>query len=87
MELAHLSYRNGTYEDYLGLRGLKRLGKRKWRRHVAYCVARLIAALYVDDVVLGGGNAKKLADLPERCRIGSNANAFRGGFRLWEKTP
>jgi predicted NBD/HSP70 family sugar kinase len=59
MELAHLSYRNGTYEDYLGLRGLKRLGKRKWRKHVAYCVTRLIAALYVDDVVLGGGNRQK----------------------------
>ena len=87
MELAHLSYRKGTYEDYLGLRGLKRLGKRKWRKHVAYCVARLIAALYLDDVVLGGGNAKKLADLPERCRIGTNENAFRGGLRLWEKTP
>jgi polyphosphate glucokinase len=84
MELAHLSYRKGTYEDYVGLRGLERLGKKKWRRHIAYVVARLIAALHPDDVVLGGGNAKKLKELPPGCRAGDNANAFVGGFRLWE---
>jgi polyphosphate glucokinase len=86
MELAHLSYRKGTYEDYLGLRGMKRLGKKKWRKHVDYCVARLISALHLDDVVLGGGNAKNLTKLPKRCRAGNNANAFLGGFRLWEQT-
>ena len=86
MELAHLSYRKGTYDDYLGVRGLKRRGLKKWLTHVDHCVARMISALYLDDVVLGGGNAKKLTKLPRRCRAGSNANAFLGGFRLWEKT-
>src|SRR5438132_9329527 len=84
MELAHLPYKKGTFEDYVGLRGLKRLGKKKWRQHVADVVARLIAALEPDDVVLGGGNVKKLKELPPRCRAGDNANAFRGGFRLWQ---
>jgi polyphosphate glucokinase len=83
MELGHLSYKNGTYEDYVGLRGLKRLGKKKWRAHVAYGVARLIDAIHPDDVVLGGGNAKRLKELPPGCRAGGNANAFLGGFRLW----
>jgi polyphosphate glucokinase len=84
MELAHLPYRNGTYEDYVGLRGIKRLGKKRWRRHVGVGVARLIAALHPDDVVLGGGNAKKLKVLPPGCRAGANVNAFAGGFRLWD---
>jgi polyphosphate glucokinase len=86
MELAHLSYKDGTYEDYVGLRGLKRMGKKKWERHVAYGVARLIDALHPDDVVLGGGNAKKLKELPSGCRAGDNANAFVGGFRLWNSS-
>lgn len=86
MELGHLPYKKGTYEDYVGVRGLKRLGKKKWRRHVAFGVARLIAALHPDDVVLGGGNAKKLKQLPPGCRAGDNANAFLGGFRLWDNT-
>jgi polyphosphate glucokinase len=84
MELAHLSFKNGTYEDYVGLRGLKRFGKKKWERYVAYGVARLVDALHPDDVVLGGGNSKKLKHLPPGCRRGDNANAFLGGFRLWE---
>ena len=84
MELGHLSYKRRTYEDHLGDRGLKRLGKRKWAEHVAYAVARLIDVLHPDDVVLGGGNAKKLKKLPPGCRLGDNANAFFGGFRLWE---
>jgi polyphosphate glucokinase len=87
MELGHLSYRRRTYEDYVGLRGLDRLGKKKWRCHVAFVVDRLIAALHPDDVVLGGGNVKKLKELPPGCRAGSNAFAFRGGFRLWEEVP
>jgi polyphosphate glucokinase len=87
MELGHLSYRNGTYEDYVGLRGLKRFGKKKWRRHVAFGVARLIDALHPDDVVLGGGNARKLKEFPPTCRAGDNANAFLGGFRLWNGSP
>ena len=84
MELAHLPYRHGrTYEDYVGLRGLKRLGKKKWRQHVFDVVKRLKAALEADYVVLGGGNAKALKKLPPGARPGNNAYAFRGGFRLW----
>jgi polyphosphate glucokinase len=85
MELGHLPYKKATYEDYVGLRGLKKWGKKKWRSHVADVVARLIAALQPDDIVLGGGNAKKLKELPRGCRVGDNANAFLGGFRLWEQ--
>jgi polyphosphate glucokinase len=84
MELAHLPYRKGrTYEDYVGLRGLKRLGLRKWRQHVFDVVARFKAALEATDVVLGGGNARKLAALPPGTRLVDNAHARLGGFRLW----
>jgi polyphosphate glucokinase len=85
-ELAHLPYKKGTFEDYVGLRGLKRLGKKKWRQCVVDTVARLIAALEPEDVVLGGGNVKELKELPPGCRAGTNAAAFRGGFRLWEQS-
>ena len=86
MELAHLLYRKGrTYEDYVGRRGLKKYGKKKWRRHVADVVGSLRHALQVDYVVLGGGNAKKLKRLPPAARLGRNSNAFIGGFRLWEE--
>jgi polyphosphate glucokinase len=86
MELAHLRYRKGkTYEDYLGLRGIERLGKDKWRKHVARVVKKLKRALEADYVVLGGGNSKKLERIPPGARLGSNGNAFLGGFRLWEK--
>ena len=85
MELAHLPYKKATFEDYVGLRGLERMGKKKWRLCVTDIVARLIAALEADDVVLGGGNVKELKMLPPGCRAGNNASAFRGGFRLWEK--
>jgi polyphosphate glucokinase len=84
MELAHLSYKKATVEDYLGLRGLQRLGKKKWRKHVAFIVERFTAALHPDDIVIGGGNASKLKDLPAGCREGDNANAFAGGFRIWD---
>ena len=83
MELGHLPYKKATFEYYVGLRALKRFGKQKWRKYVADVVARLIAALEPDDVVLGGGNVKKLNELPPGCRAGDNANAFLGGFRLW----
>ncbi len=86
LELGHLSYRKGTFEDYLGVRGLKRMGAKKWQQHVERSINRFISALELDDVVIGGGNAKKLKQLPPGCRLGSNANAFTGGFRLWE-TP
>lgn len=86
MELAHLPYEKGrTYEDYVGLRGLQRLGKKKWRRHVIDVIAKLKAALEADYVVLGGGNAKMLKKLPRGARLGDNNNAFRGGFRLWQR--
>lgn len=84
MELAHLAYRKGTYEDYVGCRGLERLGKKRWRRHVEIGISRLTAAINPDDVVLGGGNAEKLKALPPGCRLGDNLNAFVGGFRLWD---
>jgi polyphosphate glucokinase len=85
MELAHLPYKKDkTYEDYIGLRGLERLGKKKWRRHVADVVERLRAALEPDYVVIGGGNVKQLKKLPPGAELGNNKNAFRGGFRLWE---
>jgi polyphosphate glucokinase len=85
MELAHLLYRKGkTYEDYLGIRGLERLGKKKWRRHVATIVELLKDALDADYVVLGGGNSKKLKTIPAGARLGKNENAFLGGFRLWK---
>jgi len=83
MELAHLPYRRATFEDYVGARALERVGKRKWRKYVVDVVARLTAALEPEDIVLGGGNAANLEDLPPRCRIGANSNAFPGGFRLW----
>ncbi|MDX2240178.1 MAG: ROK family protein [Leptolyngbyaceae cyanobacterium bins.302] len=86
MELGHLSYKKGNFETYLGKGGLARLGKKKWRRHVEEAVARFISVLELDDVVIGGGNAKLLQLFPPNCRQGSNANAFTGGFRLWEKT-
>ena len=86
MELAHLLYKKGkTYEDYLGIRGLERLGKKKWRKHVAEVVALLKEALDADYVVLGGGNSKKLKTLPDGARLGNNENAFIGGFRLWKE--
>jgi polyphosphate glucokinase len=84
MEIGHLPYSKGTYEDYVGRAGLERRGRKRWQRHVEDVVARLIAALEPDDTVLGGGNAKKLHKLPPGCRLGGNADAFAGGFRLWE---
>jgi polyphosphate glucokinase len=85
MELAHLPYRKGkTYEDYVGLRGLERLGKSKWREHVFIVIEQLRNALDAEYVVLGGGNAKHLKTLPDGVRLGANTNAILGGFRLWD---
>jgi len=84
MELAHLPYKKGrSYEDYVGLAGLKRLGKKKWRHEVDKVVRQLKSAMQADYVVLGGGNARLLKKLPLAARLGDNANAFRGGYRLW----
>ena len=86
MELAHLPYKKGrTYEDYVGLAGLERLGKTKWRHHVNAVVRQLKSAVQADYVVLGGGNAKLLKKLLPGTRLGDNSNAFRGGYRLWTK--
>jgi len=85
MELGHLPYKEGTYENYVGNAALLKDGKEKWRRHVADAVAQLVAALEPDEVVLGGGNAKELKELPPKCRLGDNHNAFLGGFRLWDE--
>jgi polyphosphate glucokinase len=87
MELAHLPYKNGTWEHYLGVRSLQLRGRKKWQQHVEYGTARLIDALSPDDIVLGGGNARRLKKLPKGCRLGSNRYAFTGGFRLWERAP
>jgi polyphosphate glucokinase len=89
LELAHLPYRKGgTFEDYVGDRGFKRLGLKKWRRHVNVVVELLRAALQPDDLVLGGGNVHRLAGLTSGVRRGDNHNAFLGGFRLWQpETP
>jgi predicted NBD/HSP70 family sugar kinase len=88
MELAHLPYKNGkTFEDYVGIRGLRRLGRKKWQQHVGKVVQQLREAVQAEDVVLGGGNAKKLRELPPGARLGENANAFVGGFRIWEEEP
>lgn len=85
MELAHLSIGKRTFEDDLGLRGLERLGRKKWEKRVHSITARFVSALILDEVVFGGGNSKKLKRLPDRCRLGDNANALLGGFLLWEK--
>ena len=85
MEIGHMPYRHGrTYEDYVGERGYRRLGTRKWRKVVGQVVAQLRAVTEADYVVLGGGNVKKLKTLPGSTRRGANRNAFIGGLRLWE---
>ncbi len=87
MELAHLRYKKGrTYEDWVGNAALQRLGKKKWRREVADVITQLEAALEADDVVVGGGNAKLLKTLPKGARLGSNLNAFAGGYALWNRS-
>jgi polyphosphate glucokinase len=84
LELAHLSYNEGrTYEDYLGERGLEKHGEKKWRARIFEIVPALRAAFQVDYVVLGGGNARLLDELPPDTRRGGNELAFEGGFRLW----
>jgi polyphosphate glucokinase len=87
MELGHLPYRDGTFEQYVGLHGLETHGLAQWRRDVEDVVARLTAALEPDDVVLGGGNVHQLETLPPGCRAGDNSNAFVGGERLWKRSP
>jgi polyphosphate glucokinase len=85
LELCILPYKKGSYEDSVGTRGLVRFGKKEWRRRVVDVVAGFVDAFVAEDVVLGGGNVKYLKELPPKCRAGDNANAFVGGFRLWEE--
>jgi polyphosphate glucokinase len=86
LELGHLPYRKGrTFEDYIGDAGYRQLGKAAWRKHVAEVVRELMNATVADYVVLGGGNVRHLKKLPPRTRRGDNANAFRGGYRLWQE--
>ena len=85
LELAHLPYKKKTFEDYVGIRGLDKYGKKKWREFVFDIVDMLDAAVIPDYIVLGGGNVERLKKLPPKCRAGHNANAFIGGFRMWDK--
>src|SRR5260370_9201912 len=87
MELGHLPYKKATFEDYVGIRGLEKHGKKKWRHYVTDVVERLVAALEPDDVVLGGGNVGRLKKLPAGCRAGDDAKPYLGGFRLSQKAP
>ncbi|MFZ4116455.1 MAG: ROK family protein [Chthoniobacterales bacterium] len=87
MELAHLPYKRKTFEDYVGIRGFKKYGKKKWQKEVNHVVQILQAALQPEKVVLGGGNAQNLTVIPVGCVIAANSNAFIGGFRLWEHFP
>jgi polyphosphate glucokinase len=87
MELGHLPYKKGTYEDYVGAKGLDHFGKKRWRELVTDVVERLVAATEPEDTVIGGGNVVHLKQLPKGCRAGDNADAFVGGFRLWDRKP
>jgi polyphosphate glucokinase len=84
LELGHLPFRKKTFEDYTGIHGLEKNGKQRWTKHVFEAVELLTAAFLPDYVVLGGGNVKKLKELPPACVAGANGNAFLGGFRIWE---
>ena len=85
LEIAHLPYKDGkTYEEFLGKRAQESMGKKRWRKMVAEIVEALYAGFQVDEVVLGGGNAKQLKEIPSVARVGSNRNAFAGGYRLWK---
>lgn len=83
MELGHLPFRKATFEDYVGERGRDRLGEKRWRKAVLETIDRFVASLEPEYVVLGGGNAKRIGELPAICRLGANQDAFLGGFRLW----
>ncbi|MEP6832484.1 MAG: ROK family protein, partial [Gemmatimonas sp.] len=84
LEVAHLPYKQKTFEDYVGAKGMKRVGKERWEKRVHKIAEDLCDAFVCDYVVLGGGNAKLLTSLPPRARLGDNANAFKGGFRMWD---
>src|SRR5262245_28588088 len=85
LELAHLPFRKKTFEEYVSARALERDGKKKWRKTVFEVVERLSAAVEADYVVIGGGGAGDLDELPPNARRGDNRQAFVGGFRLWQE--
>jgi polyphosphate glucokinase len=84
MELGHVKFRKRTYEDYVGAEGLERRGKKRWREDVAEVIGAFTELFDPEYIVLGGGNAKFLDELPPKTRLGNNANAFVGGFRMWD---
>jgi polyphosphate glucokinase len=84
LELGHLPYRKKTFEDYVSARALDKHGRKEWKRAVFDVVDRLSAAMQPDYVVIGGGGADKLDELPPNARRGDNNDAFVGGFRLWD---
>jgi polyphosphate glucokinase len=87
MEIGHLPFKKRTFEDYLGDQGRRKRGNKRWQALVAEAVERLDAALEPDSIVIGGGNSTKLATLPPKAKLGNNANAFTGGFRVWSPPP
>ncbi|EAZ82680.1 ROK family protein [Algoriphagus machipongonensis] len=84
LEAGHLPYRKKTFEKYVGKSYLQRKGAKKWEKHVKRCIKKFSHVFQPDDILLGGGNSKLLSYVPEGCRLGTNQNAFKGGFRLWE---
>ena len=87
MELGHAPYKKHTFEDYVGAAALKRMGKKRWRGHALDVIAHFREVMQPDDILLGGGNTKKITTLTEGCRRGHNSDAFTGGFRLWGSEP
>ena len=87
LEVAHLPYKKGTFEEYTGNKAFEKKGKKKWTKEVCKIIELLRAALEPEEIVLGGGNAINLKKIPKGCRVAENSNAFIGGFRLWEHPP
>jgi len=85
LEGGHLPYKKGTFESYVGKDYLIKNGTERWEKHVMNCIGHFSNVFQPDDIVLGGGNSKLLTVVPEGCRLGTNQNAFKGGFRLWEE--
>lgn len=85
MEAGHLPYKKGTFENYVGKEYLTKSGSKKWEKHVNNCIEKFTHVFQPDDILLGGGNSKLLSYVPENSRLGTNKNAFLGGFRLWEE--
>ena len=85
LELGDLPYEGGLIEDILGKPGLEYLGKKLWEREVLFCIMHLKLSFIADYVMLGGGNAKLLSQLPVGIELGHNRNAYLGGCRMWER--